>query len=71
MLSRHPVDVRDALVAVVAVAHVSGCHAQGGACGCCAEGSTGCYACRYRLRGVCVVLLREGGAGIWFSMVCP
>ena len=54
VLSRHPVDVRDALVAVVAVAHVSGCHAQGGC---------GCYACRYRLRGVCVVLLREGGGG--------
>ena len=62
VLSRYPVDVRDALVAVIAVAHVSGCHAQGG-CGCCAEGSAGCYACRYRLRGVCVVLLRKGGGG--------
>ena len=68
VLSRHPVHVRDALVAVVAVAHVSGCHTQGGTSGYCAEGSAGCYACRYRLRGVCVVLLREvllgeGGGG--------
>ena len=63
VLSRHAVAVRDALVAVVAVAHVSGCHAQGGAAGCCTDGSAGCYACRYRLRGVCIVLLREGGGG--------
>lgn len=63
VLSRNPVGVRDALVAVVAVAHVSRCYAQCGAGGCCAEGRAGCYACRYRLRGVCVVLLREGGGG--------
>lgn len=63
VLSRHPVHVRDALVAVVTVAHVSRCHAQGGAGGCCAEGRAGCYACGYLLRGVCVVLLREGGGG--------